>query len=288
MPKVIAAITISVDGYITGPDDGPDKGLGEGGERLHYWVMGGPWSYENEPRGEPEGVDAEYFNEMTARGGAVVVGRNMYEAAGHWGDKNPFGMPVFVVTHRPEEEPETGEFTFVGDFDEAIDRAKEVAGDKDVSIGGGGDVIRQGLDAGIVDELHIIVAPVILGGGKPLFKDFTKSLDLENRGVRHPAGRPSSSSRSDGRPSDPPDSAAVTSSLRNRLADIERGCASPCQGASAFGSSTLPIRTSPPHTCDRTHGSVVALEAAREVRHEEGARRLRQSTWFDPRDRPAN
>jgi dihydrofolate reductase len=184
MGKIVAAITMSVDGYITGPDDGPGKGLGEGGERLHYWVMGGPWSYENEPQVEPEGEDAEYLNEMTARAGAVVVGRTMYEASGHWGDKNPFGMPVFVVTHRPEEGPETGEFSFVGGFDEAIDRAKKAAGDKAVSIGGGGDVIRQGLDAGIVDELHIIVAPVILGGGKHLFEDFTKSLDLENLGVR--------------------------------------------------------------------------------------------------------
>ena len=184
MGKIVAAITISVDGYITGPDDGPDKGLGEGGERLHYWVMGGPWSYENERPVGPEGEDAEYLNEMTARAGAIVVGRTMYEAAEHWGEKNPFGMPVFVVTHRPEEEPETGEFSFVGGFEEAIDRAKEAAGDKAVSIGGGGDVIRQGLDAGIVDELHIIVAPVILGGGKHLFEDFTKSLDLENRGVR--------------------------------------------------------------------------------------------------------
>jgi dihydrofolate reductase len=184
LAKIIAAITMSVDGYITGPDDGPGKGLGEGGERLHYWVMGGPWSYEDEPQIEPEGEDAEYLNEMTARAGAIVVGRTMYEASERWGDKNPFGMPVFVVTHRPEEEPETGEFSFVGGFDEAIERAKEAAGDKAVSIGGGADVIRQGLDAGIVDELHIIVAPVILGGGKRLFEDFTKSLDLENRGVR--------------------------------------------------------------------------------------------------------
>jgi dihydrofolate reductase len=184
MTKIIAAITISVDGYITGPDDGPGKGLGEGGERLHYWVFGGPWSHESGPRGEPTGVDAEYLNEGTARVGAIVIGRNMYEASEHWGDKNPWGVPVFVVTHRPEEEHDTGEFTFVGDFAQAIDRAKEAAGDKDVSIGGGADVIRQGLDAGIVDELGIIVAPVILGGGKRLFKDFTKSLDLENRGVR--------------------------------------------------------------------------------------------------------
>ena len=184
MTKIIAGITMSLDGYITGPNDGPEKGLGEGGERLHYWVFGGPWSYEKEPKGQPEGEDAAYLNEMTARGGAIVVGRTMYEAADHWGEKNPFGMPVFVVTHRPEQEPETGEFRFVGGFEEAIDRAKEAAGTKDVSIGGGADVIRQGLDAGIVDELHIIVAPVILGGGKRLFEDFTKSLDLENRGVR--------------------------------------------------------------------------------------------------------
>ena len=197
MAKIVAAITMSVDGYITGPDDGPGKGLGEGGERLHYWVFGGPWSYENEPEGQPgpwsyenepkghpEGEDAAYLNEMTARGGAIVIGRNMYEAALHWGDKNPFGVPVFVVTHRPDEEPDTGEFTFVGGFEEAIDRAKHAAGEKDVSIGGGADVIRQGLDASIVDELHIIVAPVILGGGKHLFEDFTKSLDLENRRVR--------------------------------------------------------------------------------------------------------
>jgi dihydrofolate reductase len=184
MTTITAAITMSVDGYITGPNDGPDKGLGEGGERLHYWVMGGPWSYDKEPHGTPEGEDARYLDEMTARAGAIVVGRNMYEAADHWGGENPFGMPVFVVTHRPEEEPDSGEFTFVGGFDEAIERATAAAGDKAVSIGGGADVIRQGLDAGIVDELHIIVAPVILGGGKRLFEDFTKSLDLENLGVR--------------------------------------------------------------------------------------------------------
>src|SRR5436190_11223932 len=159
MTKIIAAITMSVDGYITGPDDGPDKGLGEGGERLHYWVFGGPWSYETGPHGSPEGEDAAYLDKGRARGGAVVVGRRMYEAAGHWGEKNPFGVPVFVVTHRPEDEPASGEFTFVGDLGEAIARAKEAAGTKDVNIGGGADVIRQGLDAGVVDELHIIVAP---------------------------------------------------------------------------------------------------------------------------------
>src|SRR3954462_13879455 len=184
MAKITAAITMSVDGFITGPDDGPGQGLGEGGERLHYWVFGGPWSYDTEREGGAEGEDAAYLSEVTAQAGATVVGRNMYEAAEHWGEKNPFGVPVFVVTHRPSDPHAATEFTFVGSFDEAIARASEAAGDKAVNIGGGADVIRQGLDAGIVDELHIIVAPVILGGGKLLFQDFTKSLDLENLGVR--------------------------------------------------------------------------------------------------------
>jgi dihydrofolate reductase len=148
MAKVIASITTSVDGYIAGPDDGPGKGLGEGGERLHYWVFDGPWSYDNEPKGEPSGEALEFLNRAMARTGAIVVGRWMYEAAGHWGDKNPWDIPVFVVTHRPQEEPDTGEFNFVGGFDEAIERARDVAGDKNVAIGGGADVIRQGLDAG--------------------------------------------------------------------------------------------------------------------------------------------
>jgi dihydrofolate reductase len=184
MAKVTAAITTSVDGYIAGPDDGPGTGLGEGGERLHYWVFGGPWTYSNEPKGGPSGAAREFLDEAMARTGAIVIGRWMYEAAGHWGEKNPWDVPVFVVTHRPEEEPGNGEFTFVDGFDDAIERARAVGGDKDVSIGGGADVIRQGLHAGVVDELAIIVAPVILGGGKALFDGFTKSLDLEQIGVR--------------------------------------------------------------------------------------------------------
>src|SRR5918911_962009 len=79
----------------------------------------------------------------------------------------------------PDDEPDTREFNFVGGFDQAIERAREAAGDKDVAIGGGADVIRQGLDAGVIDELAVIVAPVILGGGKALFEGFTKSIDLE-------------------------------------------------------------------------------------------------------------
>ena len=184
MSKVLAGITTSVDGYVAGPDDGPGKGLGEGGERLHYWVFGGPWTYENEPSGEPTGDDGAWLQETMQRIGAVISGRFTYEAADHWGGENPWGLPHFIVTHRPEEEPEGGAFTFVSGVEEAVERAREAAGDKDVHVMGGADVIRQALAAGLVDELTIIVAPVVLGGGKRLFEGFTRSLELEHLGVR--------------------------------------------------------------------------------------------------------
>jgi dihydrofolate reductase len=184
MAKVTAGITMSVDGYIAGPNDGPEKGLGEGGERLHYWVFGGPWTYDSEPRGEATGEDAAWLEQAISRLGAVVSGRWTYEAARHWGDENPWGLPLFIVTHRPEEEPEGGAFIFVDGVAEAIARAREAAGDKDVHVMGGADVIRQALEAGLVEELTIIVAPVVLGGGKRLFEGFTTPLDLDHIGVR--------------------------------------------------------------------------------------------------------
>jgi dihydrofolate reductase len=184
MSKVIAGITTSVDGYIAGPDDGPGCGLGLGGERLHYWVFGGPWSYDEEPRGAALPDDQAWLETVMGRLGAVIGGRSTYEAARHWGDANPFGVPFFIVTHRPEEQPAGDAFTFVGSLEEALDRAKGAAGEKDVHVMGGADVIRQALAGGRVDELTIIVAPVVLGGGKRLFDGFTQSLELEQLGVR--------------------------------------------------------------------------------------------------------
>jgi dihydrofolate reductase len=125
MTKVLAGITTSVDGYVAGPNDGPEKGLGQGGERLHYWVFGGPWTYDNEPKGEATGEDAEWRAEASSRVGAVVGGRGTYEAARHWGGANPFGLPFFIVTHTPEEEPEGGAFTFVSGVEAAVERARE-------------------------------------------------------------------------------------------------------------------------------------------------------------------
>ena len=184
MTKVVGAITTSIDGYVAGPDDGPGKGLGEGGERLHYWVFGGPWSYDAEPTSEATGEDAAWLADAMASLGAVVGGRWTYEASGHWGGANPFGVPFFIVTHRPEEQPAEGGFIFVDGIERALELAREAAGDKDVSLMGGADVIRQALAAGLVDKLSLIVAPITLGGGKRLFDGFTEQLELEHEGVR--------------------------------------------------------------------------------------------------------
>jgi dihydrofolate reductase len=188
MVKVIAGITTSLDGYIAGPDDGPGKGLGAGGERLHNWVFGGPWTYADEAAGkalgEATGEDKAWLDEAFAGLGAVVGGRWTYEAAGHWGGENPWGLPFFIVTHRVDEQPEGDAFVFVDGVEEAVARAKDAAGDKHVHVMGGAEVIRQALAAELVDELTIIVAPVILGGGKRLFDGFDRDVELEHLGVR--------------------------------------------------------------------------------------------------------
>src|ERR687883_542059 len=184
MTQVLAGITTSVDGYIAGPNDGPGKGLGEDGERLHYWVFGGPWTYGSEPTAAPTGEAAAWLDDVIAKVGGVVGGRWTYEAADGWGGENPWQLPFFIVTHRPEEEPSGGAFTFVSGVEEAVERAKEAAGDKDVLVLGGADVIRQALAGGLVDELTIIIAPVVLGGGKRLFEGFSRLLELEHLGVR--------------------------------------------------------------------------------------------------------
>jgi dihydrofolate reductase len=136
------------------------------------------------PKGEPTGDDAAWLADVTSRTGAVVGGRWTYEAAGRWGDENPWGLPFFIVTHRPQEQPEGGAFTFVGGVEAAVEAAGDAAAGRDVHVMGGADVIRQALGAGLVDELTIIIAPVILGAGKRLFEGFTRELELEHLGVR--------------------------------------------------------------------------------------------------------
>ena len=190
MTKVAAGITTSLDGYVTGPDDGPGKGLGEGGERLHWWVFGGPWTYEEGARGEPTGVDKQLLDEAFARAGAVVGGRNTYEAAGAWGGQNPFGVPFFIVTHRPQDAPQDAGFAFVDGLEEAVARAREAAGGKDVRIGGGPTVVREFLAARLIDHMHTVVVPVLLGRGVRLWDDSLEGVeeDYDIEVISSPSG----------------------------------------------------------------------------------------------------
>jgi dihydrofolate reductase len=176
---VLAGITTSLDGYIAGPNDGPEKGLGEGGERLHYWVFGGPWSYGEEHLGDATGADKEFLDDTMRRLGAVIGGRGTFDAADRWGGSNPWPMPFFIVTHHPDDVPHDGGFTFVDGLDEAVRQARDAAAGKDIHVMGGANIIRQALGAGYVDELSISIAPVVLGGGKRLFEGFEMSIDLE-------------------------------------------------------------------------------------------------------------
>jgi len=105
MGKIVASITMSVDGYITGPGDGPEYGLGQGGERLHYWVMGGPWTYEGGHDFAMHGPDKQFYDELVSTMASGVVGRGMYDAAGAWGGTNPFPGTLFVLTHRTADQP---------------------------------------------------------------------------------------------------------------------------------------------------------------------------------------
>jgi dihydrofolate reductase len=183
MGKVVGFITMSLDGFVAGPNDRLGAGLGDGGERLHYWHFGGPFTYEDDARGtlgSPEEVDQEYLKGIIPAAGAWLVGRTMYDLADGWGDDPGFGVPVFVVTHRPQETVVKGNttFEFVTDgIHAALERARTAAGDKNVIVMGGADLLRQYLDAGVVEELKLTIAPVLLGSGKRLF-DGIERTDL--------------------------------------------------------------------------------------------------------------
>jgi len=172
--KVLAGMTMSIDGFITGPDDRPGAGLGDGGERLHYWVFGGPWSYDTPPQGQASGADKDYIEDTFGSAGAWLVGRTMHDVVDGWGDEPGFGLPVFVVTHRPHETVVKGDTTFEYVTDgtlAALDRARRAAGDKNVVVMGGANLVSQYLAAGAIDELVVSVSPVLLGAGKRFFPD---------------------------------------------------------------------------------------------------------------------
>jgi dihydrofolate reductase len=187
MMSVFAEITMSLDGFVAGPNDGPELGLGEGGERLHEWLFGlASWRETHGREGGETGRDSEILEEAIEATGAIIVGRRMFDNARGWGDEPPFRVPVFVLTHEQRSEPLVkGEttFTFVSGTESALAQARAAAGEKGVSIGGGASTIQQFLNAGLVDEIQIHVAPLLLGGGIRLLDNLKPSIELEKTRV---------------------------------------------------------------------------------------------------------
>ena len=177
MAKVEGNISMSLDGFVTGPNLEQFPGLGEGGEALHAWTD------------EDRAMDFA-FGEERQIAGAVITSRKVYDETNGWdSEKGFFRLPVFVVTHRPHEMVVKGEttFTFVEGIKAAVEQATAVAGDKLVHIMGGASIIQQALAAGLVEELHLHVAPVILNGGTRLFDNLDGSIQLERLEVAESA-----------------------------------------------------------------------------------------------------
>jgi len=181
--KVVIDITMSLDGFVTGPNDGPDNGLGDGGRVLHEWVF----------EGRTEADNLLLFEEPSKTMGAAVLGRRTFDIAeAAWGDNPPFGpAQVFVLTHRPHATLHRGltTFIFVTDgMESALQQARAAAGDKNVGLMGAA-VSQEYLKAGLVDEMEIHVANVLLGAGRPLFANIgEKQIKLERiRAIPTPA-----------------------------------------------------------------------------------------------------
>lgn len=171
MSATVLYMSISLDGFIAGPNESPENGLGDGGERLHDWLwtgneLGGPSGVP----GRPSGVNGQIYDEFMSTG-AVVAGRGTFEPAGGWGGDHHDGVPIFVVArHEPRIDISRWPLvSYLGDVTTAMTRAREAAGDKNVLVHGAG-VTRLALAAGVLDELELHVVPVLFGQGRRLFE----------------------------------------------------------------------------------------------------------------------
>ena len=195
MTKLRLDITMSLDGFVAGPNQTLEHPLGENGERLHEWAFAAvSWRESHGLSGGGPSVDSDVIQESLDSTGAVVMGRKMFSggagpwagdpnAGGWWGDDPPFHVPVFVLTHHARETlvlKGGTSFVFVTDgIESAVAQAREVAGDKDVLASGGGTLAQECLSAGLLDELQIHVVPRLLGGGVRLFEHLDSMVELE-------------------------------------------------------------------------------------------------------------
>jgi dihydrofolate reductase len=189
MGKVSTGLSMSLDGFIAGPNDGPERPLGEGGERIFAWYSGGDTEYRL------PGTDmvfrisqrsAELLREAHSKMGAFVTGRRTFDITNGWGGSPPLGVPTFVVTHTVPQDwvYEGSPFTFVTDgVQGTVERTREAAGDKDVAVGAA-SIVQQCIEAGLLDEIHVDLVPVLLGGGVRLFDHLgTEPIELEHTRV---------------------------------------------------------------------------------------------------------
>jgi dihydrofolate reductase len=184
MSATVLYMSMSLDGFIAGPNEGPGNGLGDGGDRLHEWCLTGPAPERSGVPGSPAGVNGEVFEEMMSTG-AVVCGRGTIEPADFWGGDHHDGAPIFVLSrHQPSPEAaQWPQVTYVSDVTTAMARAKEAAGEKNVLVHGAGTA-QLALAAGVLDELQIHLIPVLLGEGRPLFEHLgAEHTELELSGI---------------------------------------------------------------------------------------------------------
>src|SRR5262245_47042667 len=174
---VTCQISVSLDGYVAGPNQSLEEPLGRGGERLHDWVIVTEgWRRMQGMEGGEKSVDSDVADEAMAGIGAYIMGRKMFGGGdgawdeswrGWWGDDPPYHVPVFVLTHSPRDPlPMEGgtTFNFVTDgIHSALDQARAVAGEKNIAIAGGASAVQQYLAAGLLDELHLHIVPIVLG-----------------------------------------------------------------------------------------------------------------------------
>jgi len=188
MANVVLYMAMSVDGFIAGPDDGPAHGLGVGGEGLHRWL--GPGGGDVDSYRPAGGPSALVFDELMATG-AVIAGRRTFDIAGGWGGDHHDGVPIFVLTHAPRDQPPPGAARYVTDVGDCVARARAAAGERDILLHGAA-AAQACLRAGLVDEMELQLVPVLLGQGRRLFDDLPPDhveLDLvrhlDGQGVQH-------------------------------------------------------------------------------------------------------
>ena len=192
MSATVLYMSISLDGFIAGPNEGPDNGLGDGGERLHDWFMTGDGAVDLEAIRRLGGVNGKVVDESMATG-AVVAGRGTFEPAGGWGGDHHDGVPIFILTRRdPDDLGQWPLVTYVDDVTMAMTQAKEAAGGRNVLVHGAGTA-QLALSAGVLDEIELHVIPVLFGQGRRLFEGLApEQIELERtrilegeKGVAH-------------------------------------------------------------------------------------------------------